>query len=82
MNAQVCINADRNQKICISLWWHMSLKQYDIVLSQPEQLTKLDKDSNRRRVVLHRKAFDGRHKCTALSDCSLNMLEKMTAYQN
>lgn len=52
----------------------MSLKQYDTVLPQ---LTELDKDSNRRRAVLHRKAFDEKYKSTALSDHSLNMLEKL-----
>jgi len=54
----------------------VSLKQYDTLLPQPKQLTGLDKDSNRRWAVLHRKAFDGKHKSTALSDRSLNMLEK------
>lgn len=76
MNAQASINADRNHEIYISLCWHVSLKRYDTVLPQPKQLTGLDKDSDRRRAVLHHKAFDGKHKSTALSDRSLNMLEK------
>lgn len=76
MNAQASINAGKNHQIYISLCWHVSLIQYDIVLPQPKQLTELDKDSNRRQAVLHRKVFDGKYKSTALSNHSLNMLEK------
>lgn len=76
MNAQASINADRNHSIYISLCWHVSLKQYDIVLPQPRQLSELDKDSKRRQAVLHHKVFDGKHKSTALSNHFLNVLEK------
>lgn len=66
----------------ISLFADMWAWNNDIVFPQPEQITGLDKESNRRWAVLHHKAFDGKHKSTALSDHSLNMLEKTTACQN